>query len=235
MKNATIALIFMAVAAPAYAQQYPSGGGGGGRGGHHHVDPEGNPDGMSSHREPKPMKPISRADFETKVREQFAAADLDHNGYVTLDEVRAAREAKRDARINAQFAEIDTNHDGTISHDEFLAWQRHMGDPEMNEHREPLKDHPIARNDDMEGGDGERGDHRGYRERSGAGIANFLIAPVNANMIIEADTNHDGNLSLAEDLTYQDARFAAADTDHDGALDEDEIRAAREKIRKAQQ
>ena len=76
---------------------------------------------------------------------------------------------------------------------------------------------------------GPRGvvDRRGHGGRRDGNALGFLIAPITANMVIEADGNHDGALSLAEDLAYQDASFAKADSNHDGFLDEGELRMAR--------
>jgi Ca2+-binding EF-hand superfamily protein len=226
------------LAAPALAQ-FPGGGGGmgggmgggsmggGGMGGHHRGG-----GGMSGERgehnwQAAAIKPIKRADFDARVREEFAAADLDHNGLVTLQEVHAARDARLAKLIDERFARIDSNQDGTISHDEFVAWQKQMGSPEA-------ADQFMAEEDDRnlaEARAGGAGGHRHFGHDDD--IGGFLIAPVDANLLVNADLNHDLALSLAEDLTWQDARFDAADGDHDGTLSADEIRALREKMIKA--
>ncbi len=228
MNRFLIALFALAIASP-LAAQYPGGGGsggdsGGGRSGRHGGESGDPSEGGAAltRREPqRAMKPIPRDVFDAEVRRTFTEADLDHDGIVTLNEIRAAREAKREAMINAKFASIDINHDDSISHDEFLAWQKHLGDPEMarGEHPEDAPHPPEDGGRDA----GPRGEH-GPR---GAGMVGFLIVPLTANMIVEADTNHDGALSLAEDLAYQDAVFDKVDTNKDGFLDEGEIRAAR--------
>lgn len=208
--------------------QYPGGGGGGypGGGGGRHGGEGGDPSeggGALTRRDPqRAMKPISRDIFDAQVRGTFEIADVNHDGLVTLDEIRAAREAKREATISARFAQVDTNRDGSISHDEFMAWQKHLGDPEMAHGDRP--DGPPPGADDA----GPRGivDRRGHGLR-GADALSFLLVPITANMVVDADSNHDGALSLAEDLAYQGALFARADTNHDGFLDEGELRMAR--------
>lgn len=231
MKTSSIILAALGaiLLTPPAIAQYPGGGGGGypgsGGGGRHGGEGGDPSEGGSAltRRDPeRAMRPIPRDVFDAQVRAAFEEADLNHDGVVTLDEIRAAREARREAMINARFAEVDTNHDGSISHDEFMAWQKHMGDPEMAHGERPEGPPPEL------GDAGPRGiiDRRGHGVR-GAGVLGFLIAPITANLVVDADSNHDGALSLAEDLAYQDAIFARADSNHDGFLDEGELRMAR--------
>jgi len=232
MKRQLVALCMLACALPALAQ-YPGGGGGGypggGGGGRGHRGDDGDPSeggaALAGRRPERAAKPIPRELFDAQVRAAFAEADLNRDGVVTLDEIRAAHEAKREAQINARFAAVDTNHDGSISREEFMAWQKHLGDPELarDGHPEAPEGGDDRARPPLDGGDRDRREHGA---RGGAALG-FLIAPISANMLVEADANHDGQLSLAEDLAYQGALFDRADTNHDGFLDEDELRAAR--------
>lgn len=52
-----------------------------------------------------------------------------------------------------------------------------------------------------------------------------LVGTVDAVLIANADSNHDGSLTLAETLTARLARFDQVDTDHDGRIDAEELRA----------
>jgi Ca2+-binding EF-hand superfamily protein len=224
------------LAAPAFAQLSGPGGGmdgmggmdggmgggmpGGGRGG-----PPG--DGPSGGRraEPKPMKPIAWSKLEAHIRERFAEADLNHDGQITIPEVKAAREARLKTLIDERFAQIDSDRNGAISPAEFAAWQLHIGDPEEADQRMAAQDRQrIAQPEGPEGPGG------GGRRRGPGGadeLAGFLLAPIDEMMIINADANNDVALSLAEMTAFQKARFDTADLDHDGALSEEELRAAR--------
>jgi hypothetical protein len=54
-----------------------------------------------------------------------------------------------------------------------------------------------------------------------------VLEPLSAVMITRANVHYSLGLTLADLLVYEDARFAAADTDHDGFLEQDEIEALR--------
>src|SRR5262245_33277336 len=49
--------------------------------------------------------------------------DTDGDGALSLDELRAAR----DAQVEQRFAQLDTNHDGKLTPDELRAGPRHLG------------------------------------------------------------------------------------------------------------
>jgi Ca2+-binding EF-hand superfamily protein len=57
---------------------------------------------------------VALADIPEKFRARVATADVDHDGFISRDEMRAAREAKF-AEMKAM---MDTNHDGTVSDEE---------------------------------------------------------------------------------------------------------------------
>jgi len=54
-----------------------------------------------------------------KVQQRFAAADLNHDGYLSRDEANQGM-----PRLAAHFDEIDSNHDGRLSGDEIRAYLR---------------------------------------------------------------------------------------------------------------
>jgi Ca2+-binding EF-hand superfamily protein len=228
--RAMLAVTVALLAVPAFAQFGGGGMGGmGGMGGHRHGG-GGEGGGYRGQRggrrrQAATLKPVKRSDFDAKVKQDFAAADLDHNGLVTLQEVHAARDAMLTKLFDERFSRVDANHDGVISHDEFVAWQRQMGSPDSaDEAMTEENDRDVDSAKDAAGGRGRLGG------RDGDGISRLILAPVDANLIVNADQNHDLALSLAEDLAYQDKQFDAADSDHDGTLSADELRALRQKL-----
>jgi len=57
---------------------------------------------------------IKVADLPERLREHLGAADANHDGFITKEEMHAARAAE----FAKMKAEMDTNHDGTVSADE---------------------------------------------------------------------------------------------------------------------
>lgn len=107
--------------------------------------------------------------------------------------------ADRDARLLEHFAQWDTNHDGVVSKDEFLA-RVHAKEGERKDRHGP--DHGP-----------DHGDHRHGR----------MIAIIGPAL---HDARKDGAITrLAFDSAIK-ARFDAIDTNHDGKLSHDEMRAA---------
>src|SRR4051812_30224182 len=78
------------------------------------------------------LQPVTRAEVQARVQARFARADANRDGFVTQDEVRAARGAGRDmmpprreglqgdreGRRAAIFARLDSNRDGVLSREE---------------------------------------------------------------------------------------------------------------------
>lgn len=190
------------------------GGAGGGMHGGHHRGGESGPaaeNGGARHRE---MKPISRDKMDKPVTEMFQEADLDKDGYVTLDELNAVIDRKRDAIIHQRFEKIDTNHNKVIDEQEFTAWQAAMGSA-------------AASDEDARGGDLEMVPET-LSPRLGNSAQDMalrqIIAPLSATVLVDANTNYDKGVSLTELLAYEHRRFDKADTNKDGELSEEELR-----------
>lgn len=73
-------------------------------------------------------KPVTRAAVAAKLDSAFAAADTNHDGYLSVAEVQALEnselqkvQAALRARAEAQFKALDTNKDGQLSFQEFVA------------------------------------------------------------------------------------------------------------------
>jgi len=144
----------------------------------------------------------TRADVQAHVQRMFARFDLNHDGFITKDEIASAksqfaarmeqRRAGRAAKRASMFDRIDTNHDGVISREEFAA--------------APNAGRFGARMARM---------HRGF------GQAMFDMA----------DANKDGRVSLAEAQQLALQHFDRADINHDGVVTPDERKQARQLIR----
>ena len=69
---------------------------------------------------------ISRAELERGLRQDFAAADTNHNGTLDENEVRAVNEARWAKDGSAASPLIDWNHDGVVDFGEFAAGPRSL-------------------------------------------------------------------------------------------------------------
>jgi len=184
------------------------GGGMGGRGG----PPDGGPSG--GNQGPRPMKPVKREKFDKAVTAMFRIADTDRNGVVTLKELQAIVDTRREAAIQARFDRIDANHDGSLDRAEFFAWQRQMGSAALSGEQAAAGN--VGRMAESIVPD--------LKDDTDGEILARLIAPIDAMMIVTANTNYDDGMSLDELLAYERARFDAADIDKDGELSMDEVR-----------
>jgi len=159
------------------------------------------------------MKPVKRDRLDKATTEMFRIADRNGDGLVTFEELKSVIDARRDARIKARFERIDSDHDGSISAAEFFAWQHDMGSVASSEHQPvaeiggPVSESIMPELDE---------DDRALRR---------LIEPLSAMVIVNANTNYDKGVSLDELLAYERRKFDAADSDHDGMLTMEELRA----------
>jgi Ca2+-binding EF-hand superfamily protein len=177
-------------------------------------------------------KVITRDEVVAHVRDVFARLDTNHDGYLTREELDAARDkmmsmhgdmekkfAERGtSERNAMFDKLDTNHDGTISRQEFMA-----GQSQMREQRIFIMRHdggapgvPAS----APGGPGTK------MRMHGMGMDGFA-----GHMFEMADTNKDGRVSLAEAQAAALAHFDKADLNHDGKLTPEERQQAHQQHR----
>lgn len=63
----------------------------------------------------------ARAGRAEQMKDRFAAADSDHDGYISRDEAE-----KGLPRIAPHFDDADTNHDGKLSQDEITTYLRSL-------------------------------------------------------------------------------------------------------------
>jgi Ca2+-binding EF-hand superfamily protein len=171
----------------------------------------------------------SRADVAARTAKMFAQLDLNHDGFITADEL-ATTKAKFEERmsksapkrIEKAFDRLDTNHDGRITQAEADATRskrssgKRRGSSTLFARADANKDGVVTRAE--------------YE----AAVASGKIKSRHANMrgsaiarlFDQADVNKDGRLSLEEAQNAALKQFDAADLNHDGVLTPDERRQA---------
>ena len=137
-------------------------------------------------------KPVARADLVKTLDANFAAADTNHDGFLSKSEIDAAEtkalqqlQALRERQLRAEFNQLDTNHDGQLSFQEFVAA---AGTVKANE----TGDQIMARLD---------------RNHDGKISADEYRAP-QLKKFDAADTNHDGIITPAELQAFNKAHPA---------------------------
>ena len=204
-------------------------------------------------RAPMADRVILRSEVDAQVRDHFGRIDANRDGFVTKEEAMSRRgahrmmahhqpgdQAKRIVRIerhadenhgpataphqqrdgagaadpNVAFDRLDTNRDGQISRGEFA-------------HGRMIRIEKRIAMKDGKGGHGAR--H--VRHMHGLG-GHGLVAGA---MILMADNDKDGRISLAEATAGTLQHFDRIDTNRDGRLTPDERRAGRAIIREVRQ
>ena len=171
---------------------------------------------------PMADKVMTRADVVAMVRDHFTRLDANKDGAVTTVEIGeshtkwgeylkqmggAPGELRHGGPIgdpNAAFDRLDINEDGVISRDEFAKGREQRIERRMVMREEGAKD----------------GKSSGKRTHRMGGMGG-------AQMIVMADTNKDGRITLAEAEALALQHFDEMDTNHDGQVTPEERRAAR--------
>lgn len=61
---------------------------------------------------------LTKAELQDAIKKRFDEADTNHDGKLSMDEIKAWRKAQREKREKAAFDRVDTNHDGGLSQSE---------------------------------------------------------------------------------------------------------------------
>lgn len=159
---------------------------------------------------------MTRAEAVQMVRDHFARFDTNKDGIIAKEEIASVHGAMASGagtRVtrhegpmrdpNAAFDRLDTNKDGSISRDEF-AKGREVRIEKRRVMREGIKDGAPGTMK-MRGMGGMRG----------------------GRMIVMADTNKDGRITLAEAEAMALQHFEQMDTNRDGKVTPEERRAGR--------
>jgi hypothetical protein len=189
---------------------------------------------------PEPMahpmadKVMTRNEVVAMVRDHFGRLDVDKNGSITTDEVTKGHgkmgDRVREMRIEhgeggekhvmrlerrdptQAFDRLDANKDGAISRDEF-----------MKGHEERIEKRIEIRERRKEAAkDGKLGDKRAFRMRHGGMMS--------GRMIVMADSDHDGRITLGEAEAMALQHFDQMDSNRDGRVTPEERRAGRPMI-----
>lgn len=145
-----------------------------------------------------------------RLRERAAAVDTDHDGAITAGEFTAHMQARRAER----FRRTDANNDGAITADEAgERWQR-IGRADAN------NDGRVTA-EELQGAFAQmRAHHRGMLPRGEHGPG---FDP--ARRLLRFDANGNGLVELGELPERLQHRVAEADTNRDGVLSPEELRA----------
>jgi Ca2+-binding EF-hand superfamily protein len=174
-----------------------------------------------------------RSDVAAHVAKMFAKLDLNHDGFITADELAASKAKFEDQmskrapkRIEKAFDRLDTNRDGQITRAEIDAAQaskksstskHRVASPALFVHADADKDGIVTRAE--------------YAAAVASGKIKQRHANMRGNAIAKmfeiADVKKEGRLSLDEAQKVALEQFDAADLNHDGVLTPDERRQAR--------
>lgn len=180
---------------------------------------------------PVVAKTFTRAETVALVREHFGRMDADRNGSITKEEAMAGHARMAEHRKgmrgmhgeggaphmampardpNVAFDRIDANKDGSISRDEF------------GNAREQRIERRIVRQGEDGAKDGKDPRRVMRMHRRGGGFG--------ARMIVMADTNSDGQITLGEAEALALQHFDQMDSNKDGQVTPEERRAGRPMI-----
>jgi len=182
---------------------------------------------------PMADKTMTRAEVVAMVRDHFGRMDSDKNGAITTDEVMKSAEQWGDhARVmrfprgeggdqamrlerrdpKEAFDRLDANKDGSISRDEFTKAHEERIEKRIEIHEQ--------RQDAMK--DAKPGEKQAVRMHHMGGMG--------GRMIVMADSDHDGKITLAEAEAMALQHFDQMDTNHDGQVTPEERRSGRQII-----
>jgi hypothetical protein len=168
---------------------------------------------------------MTRAEVVQMVREHFGKMDVDRNGAITTAELEQMRtEVAGDMKVrrfehrldgprgdpNAAFDRLDTNKDGAISRQEFT------------QAREERIERRVERREQINKG----------APKEGKDVRRFVMrhhgpGGFGGRMIVMADANKDGQITLAEAETMALQHFDQMDSNRDGQVSREERRAKR--------
>jgi len=175
---------------------------------------------------------ISRAEFMAQADARFARMDKNGDGVITADEMGGMASRGPGGGLMA----ADTNHDGKISRAEFEAQAAaHFAKLDANGDGQISPDEMKAvmerMHEGMGGGHGPDGGMMPPPPGGPMGGPMSMGGHHGRGMLERLDTNHDGRISRDEMRADMDKHFDKLDTNHDGFIDKAEMDAAREHMK----
>lgn len=171
------------------------------------ADPGGRHGGMMAMADANKDGKISKAELTAALDARFVKMDANRDGKLTKED----RDIRRQARLDQRFAALDTDRNGQISKAEFAAGhQDRFG---------------------REGRDGREGHRFGGRGHGGHGGGMMF----HGRGGMRGEAMKDGVLTRAEFMARPMAMFDKADSNKDGFVTADEMKAARQAMREAWQ
>lgn len=158
---------------------------------------------------------ISKAELTAALDARFARMDANRDGKLTQED----RALNREARMDKRFAAMDTDRNGQISKAEFKAAHQARFD------RRQGADEGGPRADRRDGHGAGRGGHHRF---GGGMMSRGHGGPM-------GDAMKDGAVTRAEFMAGATAMFDKADSNKDGFVTADEMKAARDAMRSAWQ
>ncbi|MFT9179627.1 MAG: EF-hand domain-containing protein [Zymomonas mobilis] len=156
---------------------------------------------------PPYILPITRAETQAQVKQNFDKFDLDHNGVVTKSEFQTAL-ANEKNQCQAMMAKFkDAKNSGKT--------KTPPPPPPAGDGNTPPPPPPE---------DGKGGHHHGHH-----GMCDHMDRGPISHWFERADTNHDGQVTYDEASSQILAAYDAVDTNHDGIITPEERKAAFEK------
>lgn len=152
--------------------------------------------------------PLSLDKVEKLIEQQHREADQSRDGYLTVAELRSQIEMVAETIVRERFGTIDKDQNSVISYAEFSAWQRSMGSQALDDTAATGRDQALVPNSLPF----EINDRRFGRE------LRLLVRPLNVTMLVQADSNYDGQVSVEELKAVQTRRFKELDTNSDDYL-----------------
>ena len=148
---------------------------------------------------------IAKSELPERMAERVMAADLDADGFVTLEELKKAEEKRREEQARRMLERMDTNKDGKLSGDEI---------PERGRER-------MMRLDTNKDGELTLAELMAPRTRQTGGDEG---GGRNPEQILERlDANKDGKLTGDEIPGYMRRRMEQFDKNGDGEITKDEL------------